>query len=145
MGLITTYSNQKLLPAKNAPAIAEDAYVFAASLNVVRGTILGQITTGKKWALYNAGNSDGTEKAKAIAEYDFTTDASGKVSYTSTASQTTGNEFGLFDLTAPVYIAGTFNTDELNIGGVTGITAAALTDMGGHLVSGTLVLGVMTF
>jgi hypothetical protein len=144
MGLIATFGGQKLLPAKNAPAIAEDAYVFAASLTVVRGTLLGQITTGKKWTIYTSGASDGSQVAKAIAEYDFVTDSGGKVTLTSTAGQV-GNEFGLQDLSAPVYIAGTFNTDELNINGVAGITSAALTDMGGHLVSGTLTLGVMTF
>lgn len=144
MGLIATYGGQKLLPAKNAPAPAEDAYAFAASLTVVRGTLLGQITTGKKWTIYTSGAADGSQVAAAIAAYDFVTDASGKVTLSTTAGQV-GNEFGLQDLTAPVYIAGTFNTDELNINGTPGVTSGAITNLGGHLVSGTLTLGVMTF
>lgn len=144
MGLIATFGGQKLLPAKNAPAIAEDAYAFAASLTVARGTILGQITTGKKFTIYTSGAADGSQTAKAIAAYDFVTDASGKVTLSSSAGQV-GNEFGLQDLTAPVYTAGTFNTDELNVNGTPGITSGVLTDLAGRLESGTLTLGVMTF
>jgi hypothetical protein len=145
MGLIVTYSNQRLLPAKNNPEPAEDAYPMAASINVVRGTVLGQITSSKKYALYASGNSDGSQVAKCIAMYDFVTDASGNVSLTSTSGQTGGNEFGKTDLSAPVWISGCFNTDELNIGGTPGITSAVLTDLAGHLLSGSLTAGVMTF
>jgi hypothetical protein len=152
MPLVTTYSAQRLLPALLNPPFSEDAVPFVASLTVARGTILGQVTASKKYALYASGNSDGTQVAKCIAEYDFNTDTNGNVTFTATSGQLVGDLAQTYT-TAPVYIGGTFNTTELNVGGVAGsglgVTAAILTDLGGHMVKGLAAssgtYGIMSF
>lgn len=139
-----TYSAQRLLPAKLVPPAGEDVRAFAASLTVTRGTVLGEVTATGKLALYNSGASDGTQTATCIAMYDFLTDASGNVIYTTTAGQAVGDLNQTYK-TAPVYISGVFKTSELNIGGVTGITSTALGHIGGHLYSGSLTDGLIIF
>lgn len=144
MPLVTTYSNLRLQPARLNPPAAEDAVVMAASLTVVRGTVLGQITTGKKYTIYAVGASDGSQVARCIAMNDFTTDASGNVTLTTTSGQTVGDQNQTY-LTAPVWFSGVFQTSELNNNGTPGVSTAIITDLAGHLYDGSITSGLLVF
>lgn len=123
------YTGVKLEPFERPAEAVTDSIPFGASLTIARGTVIGIVTADGKGKAYADGNSDGSQTAKAIAMYDFTTDASGNV--------TIANDTSVTYHTAPVYKAGTFRTSEL-----TGLDAAAVTDLG-RLLSGTVADGVL--
>lgn len=130
MSLITQpTSGVKLEPFERPHEAVSESVPFGVSLTVARGTVVAIKTADGKWYAYNNANADGTEVARGIAMYDFTTDASGKV--------TIANETGVTYDSAPVYLAGTFRTTEL-----TGLDAAGVTDLG-RLVAGSLADGVL--
>ncbi|HEU4752570.1 MAG TPA: head decoration protein [Armatimonadota bacterium] len=133
---ITTWTNLKLEPAIHPEDVRTIAVKLGASLSLARGTVLAQKTADSKWYAYNNANADGTETARAILPYDVQTDASGNVTYSSTASQA-GGEHGQKDTSVPVYVKGTFKTADL-----TGLDAAGVTDLG-RLISGTLADGIL--
>lgn len=96
-----------------------------ASISYAHGTILGEIAASPgTFGAYNSGHTDGTQNAKVILVYDCTTDANGNVTLTSTAGQI-GDEWGGTDQGAPVYFAGTFNTQDL-----TGLDSNAVSQLG---------------
>lgn len=123
------YTAVKLEPFERPHEAVTDSIPMGNSLTIAKGTILGVVTADGKGKAYANANSDGSEVAKFIAMYDFTTDGSGKV--------TIANETNVKYDTAPVYKAGTFRTTEL-----TGLDAAAVTDLG-RLVSGSVADGVL--
>ncbi|MCD9188245.1 MAG: head decoration protein [Pyrinomonadaceae bacterium] len=123
------FTGQKLQPYARPCEAVTESVPFGNSLTIAKGTILGIKTADGKFYAYADANSDGTQTAKAIAMYDFTTDSSGKV--------TIANETNVTYDTAPVYVAGTFRTNEL-----TGLDAAGVTDLG-RLLSGTVADGVL--
>jgi hypothetical protein len=84
-----------------------------ASTLIAKGTILGEITASPGvYAPYAHGNVDGSQVPKVIAVYDMQTDASGNITYTTTAGQA-GGEFGQTELQTPVYYSGVFNNADL--------------------------------
>lgn len=123
------YTGVKLEPFERPHEAVSESIPFGNSLTIARGTLIGLVTADGKGKAYADGNSDGSQTAKAIAMYDFTTDGSGKVTIANDTSVT-------YD-TAPVYLAGTFRTNEL-----TGLDAAAVTDLG-RLVQGSIADGVL--
>ena len=127
-----TYTATGLQPYADPCCAKTEAVAFGASLTIAQGTICGQKTSDGKFKAYDADNSDGSETARVIAQYDFTTDSDGKV--------TIANEKGLKHHTAPVYIAGTFATSEL-----TGLDDDAVAQLGGSLISGDVDDGVLRF
>lgn len=130
MPLVTqATSGVKLEPYARPHEAVSESIPFGNSLTIARGTLIGLVTADGKGKAYANGNVDGSETAKAIAMYDFTTDGSGNV--------TIANETGVTYHTAPVWVAGTFRTTEL-----TGLDAAAVTDLG-RLLSGTVADGVL--
>lgn len=84
---------------------------------------------------YASGNSDGSQVAKAIAQYDMFIDAVGNVylGVTSAISQ-----WGEVRKDGPAYIAGTFDTTQL-----VGVDATALSSGLWRLISGTVAAGVV--
>jgi len=84
---------------------------------------------------YASGNSDGSQVAKAIAQYDMFIDISGNVylGVTSAISQ-----WGEVRRDAPAYVSGTFDTTQL-----VGIDATALSSGLWRLISGTVAAGVV--
>lgn len=123
------FTGVKLEPFARPNDAVTESVPFAASLTVAKGTVVGIITATGKYSAYATANVDGTGDAKGIAMYDFTTDASGNAII--------GNDTGVVYNTAPIYRAGEFRTTEL-----VGLDAAALVDMQGWLVSGTVADGV---
>jgi len=135
---VNTWTNQKLEPYQDPEDARMINVTFTASAaNIPKGTVLGQIVgTGKYEAYANAGTAD---PARAIAAYDMQIDASGNVSFSSTALQS-GNEFGLKHVSAPVYVGGTFRTNDL-----VGLDAGAVVDLGGFLMAGSVTDGILRF
>lgn len=125
-----TYGNQGIAPLYDSRGAKQHHLKFGNSLTIVKGTVVGQITATQLWAAYNNANADGSEVAKGIAAYDFTTDAGGVVTLG-------GGEQGERQQTAPVFMSGYFRTSEL-----TGLDAAGVADLG-KLVSGTVADGVL--
>ncbi len=76
--------------------LVTESVTIVSGQTIVRGAVLGKITTGGKYTLSLTGSSDGSEKAYAIAAEDV--DASG------------GDE------AAAVYIKGEFNENSLTLG-----------------------------
>ena len=44
-----------------------------------KGQLLGRLTSGGKFTTYNSAQSDGSQVARVIAQYDMTVDSSGNV------------------------------------------------------------------
>jgi hypothetical protein len=123
------YTGVKLEPFMDPQGAVSESVPFGVSLTVARGTIVAVKTADKKWYAYVDANSDGTEVARGIAMYDFTTDGSGNV--------TIANDQTVSYNTAPIYLAGTFRTTEL-----TGLDAAGVADLG-KLQGGTVADGIL--
>lgn len=84
---------------------------------------------------YASGNSDGSQVARAILQYDCYVDALGNV-YLGVSSAV--SPFGETRKDVPCYISGTFDTSKL-----TGLDATALSSGYWRLVQGSLALGVV--
>lgn len=124
-----TYGAAGLVPFMRPQEAVTESVVFGNSLTVVKGQVVGIKTSDGKWYAYSNANADGTETARAVAQYGFTTDANGKV--------TIANERSVSYDSAPVFIKGYFRTTEL-----TGLDAAAVAELG-KLTSGTVADGVL--
>ena len=122
-----TFTNDQLLPAfpSDPPVISVP---MAPSLDLPAGTVLGLITADGVYAAYDDGNADGTEVARGILQHEVVTDASGKIAV----------EFGDTSGNAPMFLGGIFRAEDL-----TGMDAAALTDMGGRNPVGDLTTGIV--
>ncbi len=119
IGTLTPVKLEPYIDPQNARTLAGE---FAASQTIVRGTILGQLTSSSKWKVYTDANTDGSGVAAGICVYDIVVDSNGYIVYGpsgSTSSVVSGNE-----KTAPIYWKGTFLETDL-----TGLDAAAVTDM----------------
>jgi hypothetical protein len=123
---LSTFNPTKLEPIEFPEDARIEAVVMGASLTVARGTVLGKVTATNKHAAYNDALTNGVEVATCIAVYDFVTDASGNV-YLGTSA--VASEMNLPHATAPVYVAGVFNSSEL-----TGWNAAAAVDFHARLL-----------
>jgi hypothetical protein len=104
---------------------------FLPNLTVAAGQTVAQVSASGKWGLYADANTDGTQVAKGFARRAFKTDADGNVILGDAA------EYGVTHLTAEIHTKGVFATK-----GMTGLDAAAVTDLG-RLVSGTVADGLL--
>lgn len=109
----------------------------AAALNAPRGTVLGQVTATSKYTAYLDGAGDGSNVARGILAYDIQVDASGNITLSSTATQA-GGDLQQTRIDIPMYVSGTFLTSEL-----VGLDAAAVVDLGGVLLHGTVSNGIL--
>lgn len=104
------YSNEGQFVPDNLHAgdfpIRTRKVTLVSGQNLVRGTLLGQITTGGKYTKSASASADGSQTPKAILAEDV--DASGG------------------DKDAIVYISGDFNSNAMTFG--TGHTAASVLD-----------------
>ena len=122
---IDTITVAKLDPYRNPELAKTEAFQFAPNLNVVKGTVCGFVTASHLTKPYANANSDGSELAAVLAQYSFTTDAQGKVTF---AGETIKRD------TAPCYTRGDFLVSEL-----TGLDAAGIADLG-RVENGVLVM-----
>jgi hypothetical protein len=79
-------------------------------------------------------NTDGRQVARAIAHYDFRTDAFGRVAF---ADAGTTPQNSAYETTAPAWFGGEFKTTDL-----VGLDAQAVADLG-RLQSGTIADGIL--
>lgn len=136
-----TYSTDRLVPVYSPEEAKRIEVKLPASIAYAKGTILGEVTaTPGTFKAYATAAGDGSGVAKLILEYACATDASGNITFGTTA---VGGPFGETRLTAPAYYKGTFKTAELVQSGAGAIDADAVADLNAHLVSGTLADGVI--
>lgn len=123
-----------LLTFQNALGGQPVTMTLADSTTGGAGTTIASTTTGVAptgtYKAYSSTNSDGSQASKCISKYDLVTDASGNITF---GLQSGGGEFSQTELTAPVWIAGFFNTIDL-----TGYDGTL-----GSLVSGSPTNGVV--
>lgn len=138
MGTATTYySNVRLQPLYYPETALTISVAIAPSQTIAHGTVLGELTASPGvYGPYASAHTDGTQTAKVIAEYDMITDASGNITFATTAG-TVGGPFGETYTTAPVFYRGAFATADL-----TGLDTGAVTALG-RLIQGTVTSGVI--
>ena len=137
-----TYSGKRTVPCYRPDEALPTAVNFIASINYVRGTLVGELTaTPGTFKAYAAGNADGSQNPTGVLVYDISTDAAtpiANVTLSPTAGQT-GGEFGQTGKTAPIYQSGFFQASDL-----VGLDAAAIAKPGWRQVSGNLTAGVVS-
>jgi hypothetical protein len=85
---------------------------------------------------YASGNSDGSQVAKGIMEFDATADAYGKITF---GQQQGGGDYGVKDYSAPMWYTGVFATSSL-----IGLDATAVSALGGLIAGTTTTLSATT-
>jgi hypothetical protein len=125
-----TWGNAGLEPCYRGNDAKRIHVALSASLTLARGTVLGETATAGEYAAYV--DTTATDPAKAILEYDVTTDGSKNITISGFG------ELGVTRKTCPAFVSGFFRTTEL-----TGLDAAALVNLGAHLISGTVADGVL--
>lgn len=123
--LVATLTPVKLEPYLNPSQARTMALQFTPSVTLARGTVIGQITATGKAKAYASGNVDGSQIPVGFLTYDIVVDASGNIVYGPTGA--TSDLTRGFELTAPVYWAGTFLESDL-----TGLDANAVTVLKGR-------------
>jgi hypothetical protein len=81
--------------------------------------------------------SNTTAPARGVLKYPSQVDAAGNITLSATAGQS-GGEFGTTDLAAPMYISGTFRTEDL-----VGLDADSVEQLGARLVMGDTTSGIV--
>ncbi len=129
---ILDFTVGKLEPAF-APDMARTDRFKVKSGTYVKGEVLGFVAATGAVGAYATGNSDGTETAAVIAQYNMYRDGT-NVSLTDDGALLTGET----NTTAPCYICGFFECDEL-----TGLDANGVADMNARVLGANLVSGVL--
>lgn len=127
-----TFTVAKLEPAY-APELAKTEAFKVKSGTYTAGTVLGFVGATGAVGAYANGNSDGTETAAVIAQYDMYSDGT-NVSLTGDSALLAGEQA----TEAPCYICGFFNCSEL-----TGLDANGVTDMQARIIGANTVSGVL--
>lgn len=122
--LIETYTGRKLTPAQYPHDARKAALPFGPNLTVSAGQTIAVNTTTNKGDVYANAGANGTGTWKGFSEYDFTTDANGKVQLGAAAGATVTAASILAD-SASIFISGTFDPNDL-----TNFDAAAITQSG---------------
>lgn len=135
----TTYSADRLDPVYNPMhALERVQNVTLSAGTYAKGTAIGELTaTPGTFAAYADANADGTGVCKGFLQYACVADGSGNITIGTVAA---GNDFAQTQKGAPAYFGGAFRTSEL-----VGFDAAALADLNGHLVNGTVASGIVEF
>lgn len=138
----TIYGYARLVPMYEPEEDCEIPVNLPVSVSYAKGTVLGELTASPGTAkAYTDANSDGSGVAKYLLPMDCATDASGNITV---GSLTAGAApFGMTAKSVGVYARGTFKTAELVQSGAGAVDAAALADLGAHLMYGTIADGVV--
>jgi len=129
---ITSFAGAKLEPAWAPDLARTNAFKIGDGAHVA-GEILGFVAASGAVDTYATGNSDGTQTAAVIAQYDMYA-SGGLVSLTSDSALLPGETA----TDAPCYIQGYFNCSDL-----TGLDSGAITDMAARLIGANTVSGVL--
>lgn len=133
MGQIAAFNVDILVPVYNFPNPNKRSVRIAPNLVIAKGTLLGELNAQRgTYAPYNDANANGTEVARCLTEFAFTTDADGNVVFGQGAITQP------FTQTHACFFSGAFRTTEL-----VGLDAAAMADLHAHLESGTIADGII--
>lgn len=125
-----TYTFDPLQPSR-APELARmEGWQMKVSTTLTKGTVVGIVAATGKIAAYLDTNVDGTQTARGILPLAATTDANGNITVGG------GNVLGQTQDSIAVFVGGYFRSQD-----VTGLDAAGLADLGGHIVWGDLTTG----
>jgi hypothetical protein len=131
---IATFGRKMVVPYEHADQ-AKTEVVQLATGTYAAGRVLGEITaTPGTYGSYADANVDGTGVARLILAYAYIANADGTVNPGNSAS----GEWGQTERGAICYRSGCFKTTDL-----VGLDAAAIADLGGHLVRGTVADGLV--
>ena len=126
-----TYQNDAVQPYMDPENVEIIHFEIPPSTTITKGTLVGELTANQgRVDEYDNTNGDGTETAIGIMMYDVVSDANGNITIG-------GGEHGETQLTCPVFVAGTFHTDDL-----TGLDAPAVADLG-RMVQGLVADGIL--
>lgn len=131
-----TFTPGGLLPATPDPKDSTLAWKLGASTAFQQGSVLAEATATPGVAVpWVTGASDGTQIPIGLLKYAITTDANGGYSV---------GPLGGIRYDAPVYVKGTFRTNDLPQSGVGAIGATITTKQPAwHIVSGSVVKGLI--
>lgn len=125
--LTKTYNCQCLEPIINPHQARTMDIQLAASKTLAAGTVLGEVTASGKFDAYADAGAGGLDTARVILKYDCKTDGDGNI----WLGDTIGDLIEALPV-APVYYTGDFRKGDL-----TGLTAAAVADLG-RLIKGAV-------
>lgn len=125
-----SFSQARLQPGAS-PEHAVPGNVPMVSGTYAKGQLLGRLTSGGKFTTYNSAQSDGSQVARVIAQYDMTVDSSGNVTIGA------NTEWSQTLPTAPVYFSGYFLCED-----IPNLTSGAVSDLG-RLIYGTTSSGLL--
>ncbi len=133
------YSTDRLDPVYNAAyALVRVHNVTLVAGTYAKGTAVGELAaTPGTFGAYVDAATDGTGVCRGFLQYACVVDGSGNVTLGTAGG---GGEYGQTKKGAPVYFGGAFRTSEL-----VGFDAAALADLNGKLVNGSVANGIMEF
>jgi hypothetical protein len=132
----TTFSIGGLLPATPDPKDSTLSWKLKASTTFPQGCVLAEATANPGIAVpWVTGASDGTQIPVGLLKYGCTTDANGGFPLTA---------YGGIRYDAPVYVKGTFRTDDLPQSGTGAIGSSITTKQPAwHIVSGSVTKGLI--
>jgi hypothetical protein len=125
-----TYQDSKLSPSRHPELAFEERFQMTASTTFTKGMAVAIVTATGKLGIYADAGSGGLGVMRGICPYGAVSDGSGNITIQG------GNPAGTTEDTIPVFIAGYFFTADL-----TGVDAAGVADLGGHLVWGDYTTG----
>lgn len=125
-----TYTDIKLSPSRHPELAFEERWQMTPSTTFVKGQAVAVVTATGKLGIYADAGAGGLGVMKGICPYACVSDASGNITIQG------GNILASTEDTIPVFIAGYFFSAD-----VTGVDAAGVADMGGHLVWGDYTTG----
>lgn len=129
---IEQFTNDRLLPKSFPEKALKMSGAFGANLTLAKGTALGIKTSDGKLYAYVDANSDGTGVCVGFLEIAIKTDANGLVYLGNVAASASNRLTPLNE--SSYFIAGVFDTADL-----AGYDAAALADLKGRVLRGTLI------
>jgi hypothetical protein len=125
-----TYQDIKLQPSRHPELAFEERFQMTVSTTFVKGQAVAIVTATGKLGIYADAGAGGLGVFRGICPYACVSDASGNITIEG------GNILGTTEDTIPIFISGWFFSADL-----TGMDAAALADVAGHLVWGDFTTG----
>lgn len=127
---LNTYTDNKLSPSRHPELALEERFQMTPSTTFAKGQAVAIVTATGKLGIYADAGTGGLGVMKGLCPYACVSDGSGQITIQG------GNMLGVTEDTIPIFIAGYFFTADL-----TGVDAAGVADLGGHLVWGDYTTG----
>lgn len=125
-----TYVDNQLQPSRHPELALRERFQMTPSTTFSKGMGLAILAATGKLGIYADAGAGGLGVMRGICPFACVSDASGNITIQG------GNILGTTEDTIAIFISGYFLTADL-----TGVDAAGVTDMGGHLVWGDYTTG----